>query len=83
MIFAVQLFVDTRRVIGKELNRVFDEAQELRKWMLASLEQSILFGKPNKVNNYYKHNYDLLRITKEGIQKLLERDFVGYERIFG
>jgi hypothetical protein len=76
VVFAVQLFVDTRRVIGKELNRVFDEAQKLRKWMLATLEQSLLFGQTNTVNNYYKQNDDLFRITKEGIQKLLERDFM-------
>ena len=76
VVFAVQLFVDTRRVVGKELNRVFDEAQKLRKWMLATLEQSLLFGKTNKVNSYYKLNGHFFQIAKEGIQRLLERDFM-------
>ena len=44
--------------------------------MLATLEQSLLFGQTNKVNTYYKLNDHAFQITKEGIQKLLERDFM-------
>jgi len=76
VVFAVQLFVDTRRVLGKELNRCFDEAQELRKRMLATVEQCLLFGKTNNVNDYYKINSDPLKKVKKGIEILLEKDFM-------
>jgi hypothetical protein len=44
--------------------------------MLATLEQSLLFGQTNKVDTYYKLNDRAFQIAKEGIHKLLERDFM-------
>jgi hypothetical protein len=54
VVFAVQLLVDTQRVLGRELDRCFSETQVLRKWMLATLQQTLLFDQTNNVNEYYK-----------------------------
>jgi hypothetical protein len=76
VVFAVQLFVDTRRVLGKELSRCFDETQEMRKWMLATLEQCLFFGQSNKVNEFYKTGTPLLQGIKKEIENFLEKDFM-------
>ena len=76
VVFAVQLFVDTRRVLGKELSRCFDETQEMRKWMVATLEQCLFFGQSNKVNEFYKIGTPLLHGIKKGIEDFLEKDFM-------
>jgi hypothetical protein len=76
VVFAVQLFVDTRRVLGKELSRCFDETQEMRKWMVATLEQCLFFGQSNKVNEFYKTGTPLLQGIKKGIEDFLEKDFM-------
>lgn len=57
VVFALQLFIDTRRVVGtSQLSQCLNEAQQLEKWMSAALEQSLKFGETNTVNEYYKLN---------------------------
>jgi hypothetical protein len=74
VVFAVQLFVDTRRVLGKELSRCFDETREMRKWMLATLEQCPCFiGQSNKVNEFYKTGTPLLQGIKKEIEHFLRK----------
>lgn len=76
VVFAVQLFIDTRRVVGKELDRCLNETHDLQKWMSASLEQCLAFGRTNTVNNWYDINSDSLRATKKQIELMLEKDFI-------
>jgi hypothetical protein len=76
IVFAVQLFIDTRRVLSKELDRCLNETHELQKWMSATLEQSLLFGRTNAVNDYYKVNSELLQGIKKQIELQLEKDFI-------
>jgi hypothetical protein len=53
VVFAVQLLVDTRRVVGKELDRCLQEFHKLQEWISATIKQFLQFGKTNKVNNHY------------------------------
>ena len=76
VVFAVQLFVDTRRVVGNELVPCLQEAHELQKWMSAALEQCLLFGQTNNVNDFYKVNIDMLHQAKKQIDVVLKEDFV-------
>lgn len=76
VVFAVQLLVDTRRVLGKELERCFTEAQDLRKWMSKTLQQTLDFGRTNNMNEYYKLNSKPIESTLEVVKEKLERDFI-------
>ncbi|PMD30202.1 hypothetical protein L207DRAFT_592660 [Hyaloscypha variabilis F] len=76
VVFAVQLFVDTRRILGKELKRCFDETQEVRKWMVTTLDQCLLHGQTNTVNDYHKTNAGRLQEVKKSIKLLLEYDLM-------
>jgi hypothetical protein len=76
VVFAVQLFVDTRRVFGNELVQCLQEAHELQKCMSAALEQSLLFGHTNVVNDYYKFNSDVFLQAKKQVDLVLKEDFV-------
>jgi hypothetical protein len=62
-VFPVQLLVDTRRVVGKELDRCLQEFHKLQEWVSATIKQSIHFGKMNKVNSHYA-------ICSEGYKRL-------------
>jgi hypothetical protein len=76
VVFAVQLFVDTRRILGKELKRCFDETQEMRKWMVKTLDQCLLHGQTNTVNDYHKTNAGRLQDVKKSMKLLLEHDLM-------
>jgi hypothetical protein len=76
VVFAVQLFVDTRRILGKELDRCIHETQELQKWMSASVEQCLNFGRTNTVNNWHDINSDSLLAMKQHLEHMLEKDFI-------
>ncbi|TVY84824.1 hypothetical protein LSUE1_G002099 [Lachnellula suecica] len=76
VVFAVQLFVDTRRVVGNELGRCFTEAKELEGWMTTALEQSFIFGSTNTVNESYKLNGHLLSTLNKQITGLLKEDLL-------
>jgi hypothetical protein len=76
VVFAVQLFIDIRRVVGKELDRCLNESHELQKWMSETLEQSLLFGRTNSVNEFYKANSKALQNAKKYFESMLEKDFI-------
>ncbi|KAE9375177.1 hypothetical protein N431DRAFT_463284 [Stipitochalara longipes BDJ] len=76
VVFAFQLFIDTRHVVGKDLPRCFDETQQLRKWISATLEQALIFGQTNTINHAYQLNCHLLQNTMEEMKMLLEEDFM-------
>jgi hypothetical protein len=76
VVFAVQLYVDTRRVVGNELERCFQEARQIQQWMTKTLEQSLLFGHTNTVNDFYKLNSDAFRGVKKQIDVTLVDDFI-------
>ncbi|TVY36175.1 hypothetical protein LOCC1_G005951 [Lachnellula occidentalis] len=75
-VFAVQLFVDTRRVVGKERVKCLDEAQKLRKWMSTALKKSVPFGQASNVNGYYQLNSDINSGLRKHIDVVLKEDFV-------
>lgn len=74
--FAVQMYVDTRRVVGKELDRCLNEAHQLQRWMSTTLEQSLLFGHTNTINDYYKLNSKGLQLIKDQMEVIVENDFI-------
>ncbi|TVY17417.1 hypothetical protein LARI1_G004222 [Lachnellula arida] len=76
IVFAVQLFVDTRRVVGNELVSCLQEAQQLQQWMSTAVEQSLLCGQTNTVNYFYKYNSGVLHKIKEQLNSALKEDFV-------
>lgn len=77
IVFALQLFIDTRRVVGNPgLSQCLSESQELEKWMSATLKQSLKFGETNAVNHYYKMNRDTLKLVKKQLDVTLKQDFM-------
>jgi hypothetical protein len=76
VVFAVQVVIDTRRVVGNELEQCFQEAQQIQQWMARTLEQSLLFGHTNTVNDFYKVNSDALRGLKKQIDITLADDCI-------
>jgi len=76
VVFAVQLFVDTRRIVGNELEQCFQEARQIQQWMTKALEQSLFFGHATDVNDFYKLNSDSLRELKKHIDILLGDDCI-------
>ncbi|CZR61917.1 uncharacterized protein PAC_11814 [Phialocephala subalpina] len=77
IVFALQLFIDTRRVVGDtELSRCLNEAQQLQEWMSAALQQSLKFGETNTVNDYYKINANALKGVRKQIDVALKKDFM-------
>lgn len=76
VVFAVQLFVDTRRVVSKELEQCFRDAQEIQKWMRATLMQPIRFGRSSAVNEFFKVNLDSALMFRESLETNLKEDLI-------
>jgi hypothetical protein len=76
VVFAVQLFVDTRRVVGKQLDRSFGEAQVLQKWMSTTLEEALRFGRNATLCEYYKLNTEMVKHNQDGLEIWLKKDAI-------
>lgn len=76
VVFATQLFIDTRRVVGEELSRCFDETLQLHKAMSTIWEQTLQFGRTNFINDYYEVNGESIQKFKQRFEDILEKDFV-------
>jgi len=79
VVFAIQLFVDTRNIVGKHLDRCLNDSRQLQKWMSTTITDSLLFGKTNVVNDWYRLNTNILSQTKKAIVELLENDIIQGE----
>jgi hypothetical protein len=78
VVFAIQLFVDTRRVVKKELDRCIQEFHHLQQWISATIEQALKFGETNSVNSWYKLNSKLPLEWKTQMEHACEQDWVQY-----
>jgi hypothetical protein len=76
VVFAVQLCVDTRRVVCKQLDRSFGEAQELRKWMSTTLEEAVRFGRNATLCEYYRVNTEMVKHNQDGLEIWLKKDAI-------
>jgi hypothetical protein len=75
-VFAVQLLVGTKRVVGKELDRCIQEFHKLQEWISATTKQTLRFGKTNKVKNHYELTYESLKRFGEQMDLLCREDIV-------
>jgi len=76
VVFAFQLFIDTRRVVGTELDRCIKEFHSIQEWISATTKQSLQFGETNKVNTWYDFNAESLKGWLKELDILCQDDFV-------
>jgi hypothetical protein len=79
VVFAVQLFIDTRRVVGQELQRCMKEFRHLHEWMSTTIKKSLDFGKTNRVNYWYVHFSDEVEKRRKALEMLCLEDFIQLE----
>jgi hypothetical protein len=76
VVFAVQLLVDTRRVVNKELDRCLKDFRHLQKWLSTTVNETLRFGETNGVDGWYKLNSGSLLEWREALELLCQGDFV-------
>jgi hypothetical protein len=67
VVFAVQLLVDTRRVVNKELDRCLKDFSHLQQWLSTTVNETLRFG---GVGGWYKLNSSSLLKCREDLEYL-------------
>jgi hypothetical protein len=78
LVFAIQLLVDTRRVVDKELDRCVKEFHRLAEWLSTTINQTLKFGETNKVNTWYQINSKTMLEWKTSMEKVCKEDLVQH-----
>lgn len=75
VVLAVQLLIDTRRVVGAQgLDRFMEEFHSTEKWLSSTIKQCLRFGETNEVNTWFKINDPALRQLGKQVDEILRRD---------
>jgi hypothetical protein len=76
VVFAVQLLVDTRRVLNKELDRCLKDFSHLQQWLSTTVNETLQFCETNGVDGWYKFNSGNLLTWRKKLEYLCRGDFV-------
>jgi hypothetical protein len=78
VVFAIQLLVDTRRVVDKELDRCIKEFHRLAEWISNTIKQTLKFGETNRVNTWYQISSKTMLEWKTSMEKVCKEDLVQH-----
>lgn len=76
VVLAVQLFIDTRRVLGEALDRCMRDFHQMGEWISGTIQQCHEFGRTNQVNTWHKFNKEVLPEFDKNLRDLAREDFV-------
>jgi hypothetical protein len=75
-IFACQVFVDTRRELGLQLGKGFDDLGKQGGWLLQAWANCLETGKENTINRFHKYNDASMKNHIDCLKMAVESDFV-------
>jgi hypothetical protein len=75
-IFACQVFVDTRRELGAQLDQGFEDFKKNGVWLLESWKNCLETGKDNAINDFHKKHDSMIQKHMECLRVGVETDFI-------
>jgi hypothetical protein len=75
-IFACQVFVDTRRELGAQLDKGFEDFKKHGVWLMGAWNDCLETGKDNGINDFHKKNDPGIRKHLHHLRVGVETDFV-------
>ena len=76
VVLTIQLFVDIRRILGKDLDRCLNEFHKMEKWLSKTIKLTRNFGQSFFINHWHKVNDPALAQMEKHTGLLVRQDYI-------